>query len=241
MSNEKIVQQELENNPKLKELVIRTGAADTIEKPEPLTISGTIDSPSRYIDYRKENIEVKTSHALVSKSEGTIQLIVNESWPLLKHSITGKIETSKIYQALGINNPGKFYAPKELSKKFKLLRSIFPDKAEHAKVVGALFNFQAKVNSNLNDEDDRRGNKSILFEQAVESNVPESFEINIPLIEGEESQSIKIDIVIEAGSSLDIKCFLESADAAELVDESREKRVMEEVGKIEKHTTVIFI
>jgi hypothetical protein len=241
MNNEKIATQKLENNPKLEELIIREGAAAIIEKPEPLVIAGTIDAPSRYIDYRADYIDLGTSHALVSKSQGTIELIVNESWPLLKQTISGTLSVSKIYESLGINNPGKFYAPKELSKKFKLLRSIFPDKAEHAKLVGTLFNFQAKVNSNLNDEDDRRGNKSILFEQAVESNVPESFEINIPLIEGEESQSIKIDVVIEAGSSLDIKCFLESADAAELVDESREKRVMEEVGKIEKNTTVIFI
>lgn len=241
MNNEKIIQQQLANDPATKEIIIRTGEADKILHPGPLKIEGNIDAPARFIEVRKEVIDRLQSHCLVSKTEGTIKLVTNEGWENDKQTITGKIETGKLYRDLGINDPGKSYGPKDLSKRFKLLRSIFPDRAEHAKVVATLNKFEAKVKSEITDTNDQRGNKTLAFQQAVESNVPEAFTLNLPLIEGEEPTSVQVAIIIEASSSLDVRCFLESADAAESIDQVREARVIQEVEKIQDHTTVIFI
>ncbi|WP_405329524.1 hypothetical protein [Leeuwenhoekiella sp. LLG6367-2.1] len=241
MSNEKIVTQVLSDKPDTKEIIIRTGDAEKILHAGPLTINGNIDAPARFLEVRSDVTDRLESHCLVSKSDGTIKLINNEGWENDRQTITGKIETGKLYKDLGINDSSKSYGPKELSKRFKLLRAIFPERADHANVVATLNNFQAKVNSELKDTDDRRGNKTLEFQQAVESNVPNAFTINIPLVEGENPTPILVDIIIEASSSLDVRCFLESADAAENIDKVREERVMQEVEKLQEFTTVIFI
>ena len=108
------------------------------------------------------------------------------------------------------------------------------------KVIASLRNLKAKVNQELNRDDDRKGNVKVDFNQTVQSNVPDDFQINLPLIEGDIASNISVSIILEANSSHDINCYLESIDAAELIDASRSNMVMNEVVKIENDTTVIF-
>ncbi len=46
---------------------------------------------------------------------------------------------------------------------------------------------------------------------------------------------------LEATSTNDINCYLESMDAAELIDQEREERVKTEVEKLEDKTTLIYV
>ncbi|WP_456867557.1 hypothetical protein [Galbibacter sp. BG1] len=221
------------------EVIFREGHAKTVFNKEPVEISGTIDSPRRFIEKREKYFESKHSHCLVSKSKGTIQLVINEQDPENRYKITGSIHLSEIYKTLGINTD-KSYEPRELSNKFKLLRSIFKNRSEHLEIVSSLRNLKAKVNQELDQKDDQRGNRVDNFSQTVQGNIPKSFNITIPLIEGEDKYSIELSVTLEVEGSNQIICFLESIDAAELIDKITEERIEEEIEAIKDMTTVIF-
>lgn len=223
------------------EIVIRTGDAKKVFNKEPLEVSGTIDAPSRFLEARPDLYDKDRSHCLVSLSKGDIDLIVNEDDPETRKTIKGKIRLSELYVKLGINNAEKSYSPNELANQFKLLRSIFESKADHMRIVKSLQNLKAKVKQDLDSQDDKRGNVSASFTQTVEANIPESFNLILPIIEGEDPVKIEVYVSLEADSAHDISCFLESMDAAELVDQNREERVNQEVQKLEGKTTIMYV
>lgn len=214
------------------------GKAPTQHNPEPVSISGTITAPSSFIEKRRSVFESLKSHCMVSKTDGVIQLIVNEQSVVNKFTITGKIAIGKKFLELGINSD-KSYEPKQLAKKFKMLRSIFESRGEHTSIIATLNNLKAKIQREIEDSDDKRGNTNISFKQTVTSNMPESFTLSLPLIEGEEAEKIEVAVILEASGG-DILCFLESVEGQEKIDQITEKLVDEEVSKIEADTTIIY-
>ncbi|AHK11408.1 hypothetical protein F132_62 [Flavobacterium sp. phage 1/32] len=220
-------------------LTILTGDAPEplkIYNRNPITIKGTIEAPRRFVEVR--DFERKKSHALISVSRGEIVLVVNEQETEDKFTITGRVQVAKEFADLGINSD-KFYTPEELAKKLKLKRSIFANKLDHATTIATLRNIKAKVNQDIEKAKDDKGNVTDAMTQSVESNMPDSIKINIPLIEGMEAQNIELFIVLEVDNGK-IICTLESIDGAELIEEFREKAVMQEVEKIKERTTIIF-
>ncbi len=236
MSNEKVVQTMIEND--VRNIQILTGSATPQFNNNPVDISGNIDAPSRFVEGRKQDFSKSRNHCRVSKTDGKITLVLNEQSTVDKYTIVGKIEVSKKFISLGINNDGMSYTPESLANKFKLLRSIFISNIEHANICATLRNLKANVNRDIEKLNDRKGNVSDIFKQTVESNLPDAITLKIPLLEGEEAVEIKIDIILEAEGG-QIKCYLESVEAAELIETQFESRVNQEVEKLKEFVTII--
>lgn len=169
-----------------------------------------------------------------------IKLIINEESVVNNYQITGEIEISKKFKSLGINDENKSYAPSELANKLKLLRNLFVSNLEHSRICATLRNLKAKINSDIEKSDDRKGNVVDNFKQTVESNMPDSIKLNIPLIEGGPKIEIELNIVLEASGTSEIRCYLESIDASEIIENLFESKVIEEVEKIKDHVTIIY-
>ncbi|OQA33116.1 MAG: hypothetical protein BWY54_00999 [Candidatus Dependentiae bacterium ADurb.Bin331] len=122
-----------------------------------------------------------------------------------------------------------------------MLRSIFVSAESHAAVVKELKNFVGKVNKEIEKANDNRGNTVNLMKQFVNSNVPESFMISLPLIEGENPCEFGVEILIEVGGSGDIQCTLESVIAKEIFDDLVKKVIETEVEKLTGKTTIIYV
>ncbi|WP_438423227.1 hypothetical protein [Aquimarina macrocephali] len=210
------------------------------DHPSSVEITGTITAPKRFCEKRHDEFNSLKSHCLVSLSDGTMKLVINEQSSKNVYSINGKLEQAKQFVSLGINKE-KGYQPKILSKKFKLLRSIFKDRSEHAKIVTALRNVEATVKQAFNNNDDQKGNVNVTFDQVVTSNIPDEFTLFMPVIEGEKPEKFKVEVILEANSAHEINCYLESVDAAEMIDKIIEERLQKEVEAIEEYTTVIYI
>lgn len=220
-------------------IVVLTGEAPKQYNPEPVEISGNIDAPSRFIKGRRSDFERSQRHCMVSKTDGTIKLVLNEQSAVDRYVVLGKIEVGKKFQKLGINNDKASYSPEELANKLKLLRSMFKSNMEHATICGTLRNLKAKINKDIEQLDDRKGNVTANFQQTVQSNMPDAITLKLPLLEGEEAVEIEVNVILEADGASQIKCYLESIDAAELIETLFEKRVNEEVEKIKDFVTVI--
>ena len=222
------------------ELILASRKIYDVKADKDVSISGAIDSPKRWLKSREETFNKLESHALVDYDKRSIELVINETNSNGEYyQIKGQIQLSEKFTDLGINSSCQSYSPVELANKLKLLRSIFPQKGDHAIIVNTLRNLKTKINKAMEQTDDRRGNTSNSFEQTVESNMPESFKICIPLIKGANPIEIELSVILEAKSG-EIRCFLESVEAAEKIDEISEKLISEEVAAIEELTTVIF-
>lgn len=220
------------------QLTIFEGTAPEQFNPKPVDISGTITAPAIFLDRREGEFEAKKAHCMASLTDGTISLVVNEQSVVDKYTVKGIISIGKRFKELGINTDTA-YSPTQLSQKFRLLRSIFESNAEHLKITTLLRSLKAKINREIEQNDDNRGNTGAIFKQTVESNIPESFQLNLPLLEGEEPTTIDVSVILEAKNS-DILCYLESVDAAEIIDNTRTKLVKEEVEKIDKVVAVFY-
>jgi hypothetical protein len=220
------------------EVVLRQGETERTIYPEKLELDGILSTPSGYIEQRPKEFTVETSHAIVRPSKGEIDLFQNDrdEW---RTRIGGRIEIAKEFMEIGINM-SKSRSPEALAKFLKLKRSWFPDFASHAKLVAQLRNVKAVVNREVEKAADDRGNNTDNFTQSVESNMPDSFDMKIPIIQGEEPMVINVSVVLEATAGRDIVCFLESAQAQEEQDKLFKELIEQEVEKLRGKTTLIF-
>lgn len=237
MKTEEIAKVAIEKG--LSSIVVLTGEAPKQHNDNCVEIIGNIDAPQRFLKGRFETFEKLKSHCLVSTSEGKIILVLNEQSSTDKFTITGKIEIAKKFTSLGINKSEVVYTPEQLANKLKLLRSLFVSNLDHASICSTLRNIKAKVSADVEKLDDRKGNVERNFRQVVESNMPDAIKLNIPLLEGEPAIEIEVNVVLEVNGGSDIRCYLESIDAADLIESQFERRVNEEVAEIEKFVTVI--
>ncbi len=220
----------------IKELIIRQGEAKEVANKPNVTIKGNIDAPSRFVEHRTTTPQ--NSYCYYSQTNGEIVLHTNDGEPFGQYSVIGKIAINKKYLALGINNPEATLAPKVLARKFKMLRRMFPSRDDHMKICNTLNKFEANVKKELEESQNDRGDYTSLRNQIVESNIPESFLMKVPIIEGEEAVEILVHTVITADGNT-LKCALESVDAAEYIEDFFETKVLEEVAKLEGKTTLI--
>lgn len=237
MNNEKIAQAAIEKG--ISTLVVLEGQAPTQHNNQPVNISGTISAPRQFIEGRKEEFKGTKKHCLVSKTDGIIKLILNEQSVVDLYVVEGKIEISKKFKSLGINDDKVSYSPESLANKLKLLRSLFVSNMEHASICATLRNLKAKINADIEKSNDRKGNVTENFKVAVESNMPDSIKLKIPLLEGEEAIEIELNVILELDGGSIIKCSLESVDAAELIETQFAKRVKEEIESIKDFVTII--
>ena len=223
----------------VKEITILHGEAPGQHNNQPVTITGTISAPANFIEGRREDFKDSRRHCLVSKTDGIISLVLNEQSVVDKYIIQGKIEVAKKFTALGINNDKQGYSPEELANKLKLLRSMFVSNMEHSNICSTLRNLKAKINSQIESLNDRKGNVTENFKQTVHSNMPDSIKLKLPLLEGEEPIEIEVNVILEANGGSGILCSLESIDAAELIETQFAKRVDQEIEKIKDFVTII--
>jgi len=221
------------------EVVFRTGEALKLSHPKNNKLSGVIDSPARFINRREGEFEPLKAHCVVNINKGKITLVIDEQSENGNYEIVGKCEKGKIYQDLRINS-GSTFGHVELSQKLKMLRYYFTDKTLHMNLVKELKNVSAKVEREVEKNNDDRGNITDKFKQTVQSiNIPSTFEIRIPLIEGQPAEPINVEILL-ATDGRAIICYLESVDASERIDEILNTVIEEQVKIIEEKVLVIY-
>ncbi|MEL6357618.1 MAG: hypothetical protein AAFQ37_11885, partial [Bacteroidota bacterium] len=137
---------------------------------------------------------------------------------------------------LNINNEQTLSA-KVLAKQLKFRRSYFVDKDENARVIAALTKFKARVTQDLEKEDDLSGNKKFLYEQKLESEFNESFQLCIPIWKGEEKQTFTVDIRFDVADGT-VVFWLESVYLKELQDKQRDEIIDREIKRFGDLTVI---
>lgn len=209
------------------EIVIREGKAVEQREPEQVAISGTIDAAARWLETRFDCLKEKTCHVLVDRENLTISLRCNEN-NAYGTVIRGNLVLSPEYKRFGINK-GEYITNFEMAELIKMNRSFFETKAVAMKLVSDLQNFKAKVDKEIEQQDNHRGDRRILVNQAVEHNLPEAFNLVLPIFKGTEKQTVAVEVYVDPS---DFSCTLVSPEANDLVEEMRDRAIDEVLERI---------
>lgn len=199
---------------------IRFGEALPLKEPKAVSISGTIDTPARWVKKRKDDIVSADAHVLVDRDHMTIMLNTDEN-SAYSDKIVGTLTLSTEMQEFGINT-GEYMSCFDMADRIKQLRTYFETQQEAMKLVTELRNFKAKIDKELEMNDDKRGNQMIFKAQTVESNLPKSFKVNMPIFKGTGKRTFEVEVEINPN---DLSCTLVSPDAHDIVVQERDSQI----------------
>ena len=199
--------------------------------PESISVSGVLSTPLDWLEKRVDTIDQKKANILVEREKMTITLTINESDHYTKSTISGTAQLSEIFKKFGINDPNAGWQPAKLGQFLRLNRSAFEDKEQCMKLVSALKNFTAKAKSEIEKQRDPSGSRADVYRQTVESNLPKSFTVHIPIFAGPDKTSfnVEFDHYLTDG---EVFLQLVSPGAQELMDDWRDKSIDEVLNAI---------
>jgi len=226
------------------EVIIREGGAAKVLDPKPpvkTNLSGVIGAPVEYLDKRVNTNQFtqERSHLIVNREQITLTLIINEDDDYLRGMITGKLEAHPKFIEFGINT-GKVWTPIELGMFFKMNRSFFTDIKLNMNLVHELMNFTATVNSKIEQSVKQNGNQTDNFAQLVNSNLPESFVLNIPIFKGMPAETLEVETVAKINGR-EVLFTLISPGANQTLEEIRDKAINEQLTMIREIAPKIAI
>lgn len=220
----------------VKELIIRetnhVNEPLPILEPDHVCITGTISAPYAFLEKRwnDEQVVKNRTHIIVNRDKLTMKLVMNETDQRNRMTVTGKIEFSRQFVSFGINSDTQF-APEELANFFRINRTYFESREENMKLVAILKNFRAKIETEVEREKKDNGSVTDVYKKVVNSNLPESFAICIPIYKGAKPEKINIETIATINGR-DVALELISPDAASIVEEVRDKLIDEQLEKI---------
>ena len=219
--------------PGMNEVIIREGAAPKVldpKAPVKMNVNGTINAPYEYLTKRIDCIKQKDCHIIVNREKITIELVVNESDEYTRGTIAGTLQFHPKFEEFGIN-AGKVWSPFDFAMFCKMNRAFFADKNANMSLVSACKNFTAKVNNQIERAIQENGNRTDNFVQVVNSNLPESFTLSIPIFKGGKKE----DLVVETFAKIDgrnVAFVLLSPGAEETLEDLRDKAIDEQLNAI---------
>jgi len=236
MNNDKL-QIVLAEGVKKAEVIIREGLAVKqleIKPPVKTYLKGTIGVPLEYLKKRvsTKQFTQELSHLIVNREEIKISLIFNEHDEYNRGEVIGTLDFHPKYNDFGINT-GKIWTPVELGMFFKMNRSFFNDRASNMKLVNELMNFTATVNSSIERSVKESGNRTDNFAQVVNSNLPESFTLKIPIFKGLESEILEVETFAQVNGR-EVSFMLLSPGANQSLEDIRDKAIDDQLKDIKE-------
>ncbi len=219
------------------EVVLRYGEAPKqLEPKEPLKIQidGVLSSPREFLAKRKDTgqFDINRCRLIVDRSQVKIMLIINEHDYYNIGEIIGNLSFHPKFLEFGINS-GKRWSPAELGMFLKMNRTFFKDKTENMKLVTELMNFTATVNNKIERAVKENGSNTDNFAQVVNSNLPTSFKIYMPIFKGGIYEDIEIETFAHVDGR-DVSFVLLSPGANQTLETTRDSAIDKELEAIKK-------
>lgn len=122
----------------------------------------------------------------------------------------------------------------------KMHRAFFVTKTENMTLVSLLKNFKAKIVSDVEKAKEENGSKTDNYSQVVDSNLPKSFKIKIPLFKGSSPEEIEVETYADIDGR-NASLTLISAGATETVDNVKNNIIDETLKHIREVAPDIVI
>lgn len=235
------------------EIIIREGQAIKVLDPKPpvkIDIKGVIQAPYIFLSKRVAahvsltddtlQLDIERTHVIVDREKVSITLIVNENDDYTRGVVVGKLETHPKFKEFGINDHTKQWEPNELGQFLKMNRAFFADKSENMNLVTLLKNFKAKVDGSIEKTKSDKGSFADNYSAEVNSNLPGTFKVNIPLFKGFPAEEIEVEFYASVNGR-DFTLELVSPGACQAFEEIRDSIIDAQIEMIEKVNPLIPI
>lgn len=205
-------------------------------------IKGTIGAVKEYLEKRISagQFEQKDCHILVNRDKATIHLVFNEKDAYNRGEVLGTLVVNPKFIEFGINDGDTKWTPMSLGLFFKMNRPYFISKEENMKLVSTLMHFTATVNSSIDSFIGQNGDRAEAFSQAVNSNIPASFKLKLPILKGGPAWEIEVETFAHI-SGKDVQFILISPDAADLLEDAKLNAIDTELKAIREIAPEIAI
>lgn len=235
MENKEKIQINLAPGMERVEVVYREGVATKELEPKPpvqTDLEGTIGSVSEYLRKRlnTDQFRQENCHILVNREKVMITLVINEALPYHRGKVVGKLSFNPKFLEFGINQ-AKRWTPAELGMFIKMNRAYFADRKANMELVTTLMNFTATVNNKIERAVAENGNRTDNFAQVVNSNLPASFTIQMPIFKGMPTETIEVETFAQVNGR-DVTFALLSPGAQATLEDLRDKVIDEELSQI---------
>lgn len=208
------------------------------QKPTVISITGNIDSVVKWLEKRclatnypvfeslNENmVSQLISHVLINREEMSVMLVFNETDPLNKSTVTGKLLMHPDFTKWAIN-AGTEFDSKTLSEFIKMNRSCFESKSDAMKLSAELSQLRVKVDKEVEKSNDNRGNvKQMLAQQVIEMNIPKTFKMKVPIFKGIEPVVFEVEIYVNPNN---FNVSLVSPEANDFIQQIRDNVINEQ-------------
>jgi hypothetical protein len=224
-----------------REVVVRTGEAEKIVYPTPLSFAGTINAPADYAEHMKKHglLNVVETRVEVDEKAGQIQLIHNhDSDQYTLEKVVGKLVANPDLQELKIHTGTGDIAgvnPTTLTARLRPRRVFFKDREQWETTIAKLKTYDAVRNQTISTDTstkDRDGSYKLTAAQKNE--LPEiSFVLEMPLVRGGQKKSFRVDVcgdVTDGG----VEVWLESLELRDLIEEGRQVALEDELQRFRK-------
>jgi len=206
----------------VKELIIRHGEAVLIPVYHGYKLEGgAISVVQEYLSKASAtHEEIKNSFITYSYEDLFLKLVFDcrlRAGSIIDHAdrIDGVLKLHPELEKWKINKD-KAYDNMSLSHFIKMNRHFFENKDIAMQLVGTLRDIRVKAESIFETSDDKRGNaRELIAQKLVESNIPDSFNLKLPIFVGEKPQTVAVEIEI---NPKDFGCSLVSPDLKEIID-----------------------
>lgn len=217
------------------ELILREGSAvKQLDPKAPIqtNINGVIGCVVEYLTKRINagQFDQKDCHILVNRDKVEITLITNEADAYNRGQVVGQLSYNPKFIEFGIN-AGKVWTPTELGLFIKMNRAFFTDRQSNMALVSTLMNFTATVNNKIERAVAENGNRTDNFAQVVNSNLPESFVIQMPIFKGMPAEIIEVETFAQVNGR-EVAFVLLSPGAQATLEDLRDKIIDEQIAAI---------
>ncbi len=129
-----------------------------------------------------------------------------------------------------------------MAELFKMNRSYFENTQTAMELVSLLKAFKAKVNKEVEQEfDTNKGDKKLIFNQVVDSNLPSTFNVELPIFKGVEKHILELETYFNPD---DLTCTLVSPQANDIIEQVTDTSidsVLEQIIQITDSLPIIEI
>lgn len=198
---------------KTQEVVIRHGQAAPVILPKEISIKGDFNAVSNWMATNESTLDKHQAIFTYDTAKKFLSLDTKPQFPD-RIEITAYAELFKDLVAFGINQE-KFRSKRELEQLVKMNRFYFSDAGEQIELLNKLQKLSLKIDAQLQDEADKRGNKNQGFSQNVTSDIPLEFKLTIPVFQGMPASTFRVEICYDV-TDRTVRFWLESVELREL-------------------------
>lgn len=220
------------------EIIIREGVATKQldpKAPVKTDIVGTIGTILEYLKKRVNAGQFKQTECFITvdRENVTMTLTINEKDAYTRGTVVSKLQFNPQFVKFGINNANKVWTPAELGLFFKMNRTFFPDRKDNMELVSRLMNFNGTVQATIDRDIKMNGSRTDNFAQVVNSNLPESFTLRIPIFKGLQPETLEVETFAQIDGR-DVHFILMSPGAQATLEDIRDKVLDDELIKIQE-------